>query len=37
MAWTVNDLTCARRLVEDGVDGVTSDSPAVLRAVAAAR
>jgi hypothetical protein len=37
MTWTVNDLPRARRLIEFGVDGITSDNPEVLRAVAAAR
>lgn len=37
MTWTVNDPARARRLIESGVDGVTSDAPAVLREVAAAR
>jgi glycerophosphoryl diester phosphodiesterase len=36
MTWTVNDVARARRLVEHGVDGVTSDKAEVLRAVAAA-
>ncbi len=31
VAWTVNDLTRARRLRELGVDGVTTDRHAVLR------
>jgi glycerophosphoryl diester phosphodiesterase len=37
MTWTVNDLTRARRLIEFGVDGITSDNPTVLREVAATR
>jgi hypothetical protein len=37
MTWTVNDLARARRLIELGVDGITSDNPEVLREVAAAR
>jgi glycerophosphoryl diester phosphodiesterase family protein len=36
MTWTVNDVARARALVEAGVDGVTSDDPEVIRAVAAA-
>lgn len=36
MTWTVNDVARARRLVDHGVDGVTSDKAEVLRAVAAA-
>jgi len=37
MAWTVNDLDRARRLLDLGVDGITSDRPEVLREVAATR
>lgn len=36
MAWTVNDLARARALAGYGVDGITSDSPEVLRYVAGA-
>jgi glycerophosphoryl diester phosphodiesterase len=34
VAWTVNDVGRARRLRSFGVDGVTTDRPAVLRALA---
>jgi glycerophosphoryl diester phosphodiesterase len=34
IAWTVNDATVARRLVEWGVDGICSDVPAAMRALA---
>lgn len=37
VAWTVNDVARARTLLTTGVDGVTTDRDAVLRAVAAAR
>lgn len=36
VAWTVNDVRLALRLVEWGVDGVTTDRPEVMRAVRAA-
>ncbi|MGQ0847278.1 MAG: glycerophosphodiester phosphodiesterase [Sporichthyaceae bacterium] len=35
MCWTVNDVDRARRLVDAGVDGVTSDAAEVLATVAA--
>lgn len=34
MTWTVNDVARARDLIELGVDGITTDSPDVLRLVA---
>jgi glycerophosphoryl diester phosphodiesterase len=33
MTWTVNDLGRAREVIALGVDGVTTDSPEVLRLV----
>ncbi|MFN2560014.1 MAG: glycerophosphodiester phosphodiesterase [Jatrophihabitans sp.] len=36
VAWTVNDLRRARRVREFGVDGITTDRPAVLRMLASA-
>jgi len=33
VAWTVNDAGRARRLAEDGVDGITTDSHDVMRAM----
>ena len=33
VAWTVNDASRARELVADGVDGVTTDQPAIARLV----
>jgi glycerophosphoryl diester phosphodiesterase len=35
MTWTVNDLARARTLIGFGVDGITSDNPAVLALVGA--
>jgi glycerophosphoryl diester phosphodiesterase len=34
IAWTVNDVEVARRLVAWGIDGICSDTPATMRAVA---
>lgn len=34
IAWTVNDAEVARRLVDWGIDGICSDVPATMRAVA---